>query len=172
MKSFTYIISVAMVALPIYVYALESIQISASDSGGIKSVTSATASSDDASASINVKNTVGSNGQVEVNVETEINGAVEQKHIQEKIEGGGNAEIYVERTNENPSTNTIIEINSGTSSTKSLGMFYKWAKFFYRDEEEMDVGAEVVFEATSSPSGTNIFASMYRNIIRLFASIW
>jgi len=163
---------VGVLIIPLGVISAQEINVTTTGGGSINNKTTSVSNGENAHTSVQVKNILGSDGTLDVEIETNVNGVVEQKHVQEKIEGSGSAEIYIGRTNESPSTNTIIEINSDTSSTKALSMFERWATFFSRGEEEMNVDIEVNSGTTSSPRGTNIFASVYRNVIRLLASIW
>ena len=179
MKKRLSILILILVSFPAGANAIETIRISSTGDGGIKNVTSASAfgeDGNDARAEVHVRNTVDGQGSVEVRVETNVNGVIEERQIREEIQRGGTVKVNTTASIEDVTTEVEIEnTKSGTSSAYNI--FDQWRSLFAekrKDEKAGGIETEVKIEAsaTSSPKGTNIFVSVYQRVIRLLASIW
>lgn len=177
---------IALALLPIWVSAevLESVQISTSESGGISNTTSAESSGGDSSASAFVRNVVDSGGNVDIKIETDVDGVVENRRIRENVRDRGILEISIATSSEGKSVaKSEIKVKVGDIDSPELdsaGIFSRFVERIFPDDsgvsdtdasENIEIDdAEVATSAEISEQSSLI--NIYKRILNTLKSFW
>jgi hypothetical protein len=176
----------ALILLPIWAGAetFENVQISTSGSGGISNTTSAESSGDESSAAAFVRNVIDSEGNVDISIETEVDGAVESRRIRENVRDRGILEISIATSSEGGSASkSKIKVEIGDIESPELdsaGIFSSFVERIFPDDsgasdtnanEKLEV--ENIAMATSSEAKEHgSLVKLYRRILNTLKSFW
>lgn len=158
-----------LLVFPAGIVSAQKIEIKTTGSGSIHNNTTSVSTGGDAYTSVQVENTLGSDGLLDVQVETNVNGTVEKRRIQEEVRGGSSVEVNTEVSGNN--AETAVAVESGTTTTYSI--FETWRGLFAEREKATSTESDIEVEAlATSTSESGIFVRVYRQILQLFTSIW